>query len=127
MQDLVRTRTARRVGRDSATGDLDDPHLAVWQAVRYLFPLHAVATQTDHGCMLVSWTLRDGRRACAHWAAPVIIRIESGLLLALWTCDPEDRIAIAALQAETVREALYRYDPHSRVPTCGVIVLGEDL
>ena len=125
MQDLVRSRTARRAERHTLAWDLDDPHAAVWQAIRHLFPLHACATPTGYGGMMVSWTLRDGRLACTQWAAPVMIRIEPGLLLALWTCDPEDRIAIAALQTDAVREALYGYDPHSRVPSCGVIVLGD--
>jgi hypothetical protein len=125
MQDLVRARTAHRPERDAAAWDLDDPHVAVWQSIRHLFPRHACATQTDYGCMLVSWTLRDGKVASTQWAAPIIIRMQQGLLLALWTCEAEDRIAIAALQAEAVREALYDYNPHSRVPTCGVIVLGD--
>ncbi len=125
MQDLVRSRTAHRVERHTLAWDLDDPHAAVWQAIRHLFPLHASATPTGYGGMVVSWTLRDGRLACTQWAAPVIIRIEPGLLLALWASGPEDRIAIAALQTDTVRDALYDYDPPSRVPRCGVIVLGE--
>ena len=125
MQDLVRSRTARRAERNTLAWGLDDPHAAVWHAIRHLFPLHACATPTGYGGMMVSWTLRDGRLACTQWAAPVMIRIEPGLLLALWTCDPEDRIAIAALQTDAVREALYGYDPHSRVPSCGVIVLGD--
>lgn len=125
MQDLVRSRTAHRAERHTPTRDLDDPHVAVWQAIRHLFPLHACATQTGYGGMIVSWTLRDGRLACTQWAAPVMIRIEPGLLLALWGSDAEDRETIAALQAETVRDALAGYDPHSRVPSCGVIVLGD--
>lgn len=124
MLELVRTRTDRRAAR-TEEWELDEPHAALWQGIRHLFPPHATPTQADCGYMMVSWTLRDGRRACTHWAAPIIIRIESGLLLALWTCDPEDRIAIACVQADTVREALYGYDPHSRMPTCGVIVLGD--
>ena len=125
MQDLVRSRIAHRAERNAFAWDAGDPHAAVWQAIRPLFPLHACATPTGYGAMVVSWTLRDGRLACTQWAAPVIIRIEPGLLLALWTSEPDDRMAIAALQVETVREALYGYDPHSRVPSCGVIVLGD--
>ena len=125
MQDLVRSRIAHRAGRPTFAWDMDDPHAAVWGAIRLLFPLHACATPTGYGGFVVSWTLRDGRLACTQWAAPVMIRIEPGLLLALWTSEPDDRRAIAALQAETVRDALAGYDPHSRVPSCGVIVLGD--
>jgi hypothetical protein len=124
MLELVRTRTERAVAR-IVSWDLDEPHEAVWQGIRHLFPAHATPTQADCGILLVSWTLRDGRRACTQWAAPILIRIEPGLLLALWTCDPEERVAIACLQADTVRDGLDDYDPHSRMPTCGVIVLGD--
>ena len=124
MLELVRTRTDRAVAR-IASWDLDDPHEAVWQGIRLLFPPHATPTQADCGILMVSRTLRDGRRACTQWAAPILIRIEAGLLLALWTCDPDERIAIACLQAETVREGLSEYDPHSRRPTGAVIALGD--
>jgi hypothetical protein len=81
--------------------------------------------QADHGCMVVSWKLREPMRKGTHFAAPVMIRIEPGLLLALWTCDGESRRDIAQLQVETVRNALATYEPRSRVPSCGVILLGE--
>ena len=129
MLELVREHTAARTlarpEREDEAWRLDEPHRAVWDAIRHLFPTHAMANQVDHGCLLVSWTLRDGRRACTHFAAPVMIRIGPGLLLALWTCGREERREIAALQAETVRDALAGYDPHSRIPTCGVIQLGD--
>jgi hypothetical protein len=125
MLELVRPRTEHHAARYDEAWEFDDPHRAVWFAIRHLFPSHAQATQTDHDCLMVTWTLRDGRRNCTHFAAPVVIRIEANLLLALWTCSEEERDAIANAQAETVREALYAYDPHSRVPTCGVIMLGD--
>lgn len=126
MPELARTRVEHAILRnDDDLWDLDEPHRAVWSAVRHLFPTHAFVTQTDAGYMMVTWTMRDGRRNCTHFAAPLVIRMEPGLLLALWTCEEEDRIEIACAQAETVRQALYDYDPHSRVPTCGVIVLGD--
>ena len=129
MLELVREHTAARAlakaEREDEASRLDEPHRAVWDAIGHLFPAHAMANQVDHGCLLVSWSLRDGRRACTHFAAPIIIRIGPGLMLALWTCGREERREIAALQAETVREALTGYDPHSRVPTCGVIQLGD--
>jgi hypothetical protein len=114
--------------RDAGASELDEPHRAIWQAIRHLFPAHAMVDQTDYGCMLVSWLLvsvrRDGRR-CRHFAAPVVIRLQPGLMLALWTCDPAERDEIAHEQVPVVREHLAGYDPHARVPTCGVIVLGE--
>lgn len=129
MLELVRQHTAARTTArstvDESARDLDEPHLAVWDAVRHLFPAHAMVNQVDHGCLLVSWTLRDGRLACTHFAAPVLIRIGAGLLLALWTSSPQVRDEIAAVQAETVRAGLEGYDPHSRVPTGGVILLGD--
>jgi hypothetical protein len=84
-----------------------------------------MVNQVDHDLLLVSWSLRDGRHACSHFSAPVLIRIGSGLLVALGTCERQERRRIAALQLETVQEALFDYDAHSRVPTCGVITLGE--
>jgi hypothetical protein len=105
--------------------DLDEPHAAVWDAVRHLFPAHADVTQANHGCMVITWLVRDPQRRSTHYAAPLIIRIEPGLLLALWTCGATERRAIAGLQEETVREAIAQYDPHSRIPTCDMIVLGD--
>ena len=130
MLELVREHNATRATARHArawddAGDLDEPHRAVWCAIRHLFPAHAMATQVDHGCLMVSWTLRDGRRNCTHFAAPIMMRIGSGLLLALWMCEPGERAELAELQAETVRDALDGYDPHSRAPTCGVIQLGD--
>lgn len=125
MLEMVRTRDeTHAAGADDAWDD-DDPHRELWLAVRHLFPAHAMACQTDYGMIMVSWTLRDGRLACTHYAAPILLRIEPGLLLALWTSTREERRAIARLQAHTVREALSGYDPHSRIPSCGVIALGE--
>jgi hypothetical protein len=126
MLELVRTRAEpRRVVREEPDRAIDEPHAAVWDAIRHFFPAHAMVTQTDYGYMLVSWSLRGDRRASTHFAAPIVIRIEPGLLLALWTCDPEDRESIAREQAECVREQLAGYDPRARVPTCGVVIIGE--
>jgi len=130
MLELVRESTASRapvhptsVHVDDHAWGLDEPLQAIWGAIRHLFPAHAMVNQVDHGCLLVSWSLRARRRG-THFAAPIIIRVDSGLLLALWTCDAEEREQIADIQVETVSDALAGYDPHSRVPTCGVIVLG---
>ena len=109
----------------AASMDLDDAHGAIWQAVRHLFPEHAMVDQADYGCIVVSWKLRDPMRRGTQFAAPVMIRVEPGLLLALWTCDGESRREIAHLQVEAVSNALAGYEPRSRVPSCGVIVLGE--
>jgi hypothetical protein len=114
--------------RDAGASELDEPHRAIWRAIRHLFPAQAMVDQTDYGCMVVSWPLRSGRRggrAAVHFAAPIVIRLEPGLMLALWTCDPAERDQIAREQEPVVREHLAAYDPHARVPTCGVIVLGE--
>jgi hypothetical protein len=126
MLEMVRMRAEPpHAVREEPEWAMDEPHAAVWEAIRPLFPLRAMATQTDYGYMVVSWPLRRDRRASTHFAAPVVIRIEPGLLLALWTCDPDERDSIAREQVETVREQLESYDPHARVPTCGVIVIGE--
>ena len=127
MLETVRERAAPyRLLRDEPEWQvLDEPHAAIWEAVRQLFPRHALVTQTDYGYMMVSWSLEGRRPGSRHMAAPVIIRIRPGLLLALWTCDPEARDAIAREQEATLREALAGYNPHSRVPTCGVIELGD--
>jgi hypothetical protein len=105
--------------------ELDEPHRAVWGALRHLFPAHAMVDQVDYGLLLVSWQLSGYRCESAQLAAPIMIRIEAGLLLALWTCEPQERDAIAREQEDVVRAHLDGYDPRSRVPTCGVIVLGS--
>ena len=116
---------ARRTRFEPAWDDLDEAHAAVWDAIRHLFPAHAMVDQTDYGCLVVSWSLKGPRSASTHFAAPVIIRIDPCLLLALWTCDEESRNDIAQLQAPVVEAALDTYDPYSRVPRCGVILLGD--
>ena len=123
---LVRTRSEHLAAREDDAVHLEAPHLAVWHAIRNLFPPHAMVSQTDYGCMLVSWTLRDGRRACTQFAAPIMIRLRSELMLALWTSDPKDREAIAHAQADVVREALAGYDPHTHKPTSEENELGGD-
>lgn len=110
---------------EPAWDDLDDAHGAVWEAIKHLFPENAMVDQTDYGCLVVSWALGGRGHRASHFAQPVIIRIAPGLLVALWACDEEGRRDIANLQADPVGEALETYDPHSRVPSCGVIELGE--
>lgn len=126
MLQFVRPGTPPRIARFVPVWeDLDEVHDAVWQALRPLFPRNAMVDQTDYGSLLVSWELQGSRRKGTHFAAPVMIRIGPGLLVALWTCDGEDRHDIAQHQVETVRDALAAYDPHSRIPSCGVIQLGD--
>ncbi len=126
LQQLVRLRgPARFMSQPSADVELDEPHLAIWNAIAHLFPAHAMVDQVDYGWLLVSWELPPGRGASAHFAAPVMLRIEPGLLLALWTCEPHERDEIAREQEGAVRVRLDEYDPNSRLPSCGVIVLGE--
>jgi hypothetical protein len=127
LQEMVRLRAQPRLAPQLADdGALDEPHRAIWRAVRHLFPAHAMVDQVDYALLLVSWKLPGRRGASAQFAAPVMIRIEAGLLLALWTCEPQERDAIAREQEDVVRACLDGYDPHSRVPTCGVIVVGCD-
>jgi hypothetical protein len=126
MLELVRSHNEARLARSQAQWEeLDEVHAAIWQAIRHLFPARAMVDQTDYGLLVVSWPLREPRRTSSHFAAPVMIRIEPGLLLALWTCDGDGRRDIANLQARIVEDGLEAYDPHSRVPRCGVIVLGH--
>jgi hypothetical protein len=110
--------------QEPAESTLDEAHLAVWEAIRHLFPSRAIVNQTDDGWLMVTWAI-EGLLA-SHFAAPVMIRIQPGLLLALWTCDDaDDRDAIARSLELVVAAHLAGYDPASRIPTCGVIVLGE--
>ena len=51
------------------------PHLALWQAIRHLFPAHAMADQIDFGGIVVSWTLPGDRPGNSRFAAPIMIRI----------------------------------------------------
>jgi hypothetical protein len=106
---------------------LDAAHAAVWDAISHLFPPHAMVNQTDEGYLVISWTLPGALGRCARFAAPLMIRIEPALLLALWTTDVIERKAIARLQARVVRRELTEYDPLARIPTARVIVLGEEV
>jgi hypothetical protein len=110
--------------REPDASVLDEAHMAVWDAVRHLFPADAAVTQTDYGRLVVSWPIEG--LTCTHFAAPVLMRIEPGLLLALWTCEPDERELITMAFEPIVRTHLAGYDPHSRIPTCGVIVLGNE-
>lgn len=110
--------------REPETTTLDDAHAAVWEAVRHLFPTHAIASQTDYGRLMVSWEIEG--LTCTHFAAPVLMRVEPGLLLALWTCKPDEREIITMEFEPIVRAHLAGYDPVSRVPTCRVVVLGNE-
>lgn len=126
MLELVRSLTPPRIARrEPAWTDLDEAHEAIWQAVAHLFPANAMVDQADYGCLLVSWPLRGARRPATRFATPVVIRIEPGLLLALWNSDGETRRDIALAQVPIVEEALESHDPFSRIARCGVIVLGE--
>jgi hypothetical protein len=124
MLEFVRESSAPRVVPQEPEGDLDEAHAAIWRAVRHLFPRNAEVTQSDYGYLMVSWRM-PARRGGSHHAAPIVIHIEPGLMLALWASEGEDRQEIAALQVDTVREALAGYDPDSRIPTCDMIVLGD--
>ena len=111
---------------DDAPPTLDEAHLAVWEAIRHLFPAHAMVDQTGHGYLLVAWTIAGRRPGSHHYAAPVILHIDAGLLLALWTTGPIERKAIARLQERTVRAALEDYEATSRVHSIGVVELGTE-
>jgi len=126
MLELARERIeARRASREDNETSMDEPHAAIWQAVRHLFPRSAVVTQTDHDCMMITWLLERDFDSCARFAAPVMIRLLPGLLLALWTCDPDERHAIAMEQEFDVSEQLADYDANTRTPRYGMVVLGE--
>lgn len=126
MLDLVASPSTPSLSRfDVGWDELDVAHAAIWDAISELFPAHAMVDQTDYGCLVISWSIRKGGRGGTHFAAPVIIRITPGLLVALWTSDDEGRRSIAQAQAQVVDEALRLYEPTSRVPSCGVITLGD--
>jgi len=112
-------------GNEDAVALLDDAHAALWHAVRHLFPAHAMVDQTGDGQLLISWTIAGATAGSLLLATPVMIRIEPGLLFALWTGDFIERRALARLQERTVRAALAGHDPLARIPTTPLIVLGE--
>lgn len=112
---------------DEAASGLDEAHASVWDAVRQLFPAHAMVDQTDAGFLVVSWTLKGSGRGGTVFATPIMLRIDTGLLLALWTTSGIERRAIAGLQLSKVREALAGYDARERQSPLGVIVLGDEL
>lgn len=109
---------------EPADSTLDEAHVAVWEAIARLFPRRALVTQTDYGLLMVTWKI-ESRAGGTQFAAPILIRVEPGLLLALWTCEAEDRAAIVEDLEAVVADHLAGYDPYSRIPSCGVITLGE--
>lgn len=107
-----------------AVGTLDPVRAAFWHAYRHLFPTHALAAQTRHGSLVISWSVMEDPHAKYPHATPVILRFDEGLLEAMWKADTRGRIRIALHHEATLREGLRGYDPFARVPNARVVILG---
>lgn len=103
---------------------LDSVRAAVWQAYRHLFPPHSRAAQTDQGSIVISWSTRGDPDASHPYAAPVLLRLDEGLLQQLRNSDAVERKALAARHEPALRVGLRGYDPFVREPKARVVVLG---
>lgn len=104
--------------------DLDAARMLLWKAIQHLFPAHAEVTQTDNGAIAITWAMRSEGSGRRGFSAPILIRPEPGLILALWTSAPADRQRIAEMQEMDVRLGLFGYEPDETLPRARVIVLG---
>jgi hypothetical protein len=103
---------------------VDEIRSVFWETFRHLFPPHAKVVQTESGAITISWTMAGDPYAQSTHAAPITIRFEEDLLLAMRTSGAEQRKKIAARQEPVLRAGMIVYDPYAAVPKARVIVLG---
>jgi hypothetical protein len=82
---------------------LDDVRAAFWQAYRHLFPPHALAAQTGAGAIVISWSVADDPHALHPYAAPVVLRFDTGLLERMAQADADERSRLALQEEPTLR------------------------
>jgi hypothetical protein len=114
----------RPLPRTVGGGSLDDVHSAFWQALRHLFPPHALAVQEPQGGIVVSWSIEDEPQARYPYSAPVLLRFDEALLDAMDRADARQRLRLARRQEPALREGLRGYDPYARLPDARVVHLG---
>ena len=105
-------------------GTLDSIRAVFWEAYRHLFPPHSVSAQTRHGSLVISWSITDEPDARYPYAAPVVLRFEEDLLVAMAKADLRQRLRIAQNHEPTLREGMRGYDPFSRFPNARVVTIG---
>jgi hypothetical protein len=99
-------------------------HVAIWDAVRHLFPLHAQAIQLPNGSLAISWAVPQRAGGLYEMATPITVRMEPDLEERLRMADAEQRKRIATQQEAVFRAGLMGYDPATDVPKARVITLG---
>lgn len=105
-------------------GTLDNVRAALWQSYRHLFPSHALAAQSPHGSLVISWSIQDEPHASYPYATPVVLRFEDALIEAMARSDARQRLRIAHNHEPTLREGMRGYDPFARFPNARVVTLG---
>ncbi|TWO72420.1 hypothetical protein FN976_06885 [Caenimonas sedimenti] len=103
---------------------LDGVRAVFWQAYRHLFPPHSLAGQTPNGSIVISWSVVDDPHASHPYAAPVLLRLDEGLVDLMASSDAGQRRRIAQTHEPTLREGLRGYDPFARIPNARVVSLG---
>lgn len=105
-------------------GTLDNVRSVFWHAYRHLFPAHSLVAQTRKGSLVISWSVVDDPHAHHPYAAPVVLRFDPDLLVAMARADARNRIRIALKHEPTLREGLRGYDPFTRFPNARIIHIG---
>ena len=103
---------------------MDGVRRSFWDAVKPIFPPHAVAAQTAGGSLVISWSTQGDPNATYRYATPVVLRFEAELVEMMLRADAEQRRRVVSQQEQVVRAGLVGYDPYAKVPNTRVVVLG---
>lgn len=106
-----------------ALAELDAVRAAFWDGFHHLFPQHAIASQTETGSVVISWSMAGDPHAKHKYAAPVVLRFEPELVELMTNATPEQRRRIAVHHEQALRAGLVGYDPYAAAQT-RIIVLG---
>lgn len=129
LRNLRRTDGASRTSYSTTVPQARRPHMldslrgTFWEAYRHLFPPHAIAAQTDSGCIVVSWSMADDPHARNPHAAPVMIRLEQDLIETAMAAGPEACRRMAAQLEPQLRAGMVGYDPYAAFKV-RIVVLG---
>lgn len=129
LRNLRRPNAASKTSYSTTVPQARRPHMldslrgTFWDAYRHLFPPHAVAAQTDSGCIVVSWSMADDPHARNPHAAPVMIRLEQDLIETAMAAGQEACRRMAAQLEPQLRAGMVGYDPYAAFKV-RIVVLG---
>ena len=129
LRSLRRSQPASKISYSTTVPQARRPHMldglrgTFWEAYRHLFPPHAVAAQTESGCIVVSWSMADDPHARNPHAAPVMIRLEQDLIETAMAAGEEACRRIAAQLEPQLRAGMVGYDPYAAFKV-RIVVLG---